>query len=80
MGVELKLSFLGLLILEYFEADVLESILFPTVVCCDGCRLADLVGMGVATAVGAQFVNAFPERVYVSRLFPLLMEAQRFGE
>jgi enoyl-CoA hydratase/3-hydroxyacyl-CoA dehydrogenase len=49
-------------------------------VCCDGCRLADLVGMGVSTAVGAQFVNAFPERVYVSRLFPLLMEAQRFGE
>jgi len=43
-------------------------------------RLADLVGMGVSTAVGAQFVNAFPERVYVSRLFPLLMEAQRFGE
>eukprot|EP00850_Spirogloea_muscicola_P011161 SM000068S20593 [mRNA] locus=s68:396121:402013:+ [translate_table: standard] len=43
-------------------------------------RLADLVGMGVALAVGAQFCNAFPDRSYASTLIPMLHDDQRFGE
>jgi len=43
-------------------------------------RLADLVGLGVAVAVGAQFVNSFPDRVYVSRLLPAMLQAERLGE
>ncbi|XP_024381161.1 glyoxysomal fatty acid beta-oxidation multifunctional protein MFP-a [Physcomitrium patens] len=43
-------------------------------------RLTDLVGFGVGAAVGAQFVKAFPDRVYVSKLLPRMLEAQRLGE
>lgn len=43
-------------------------------------RLTDLVGFGVGVAVGAQFVNSFPDRVYVSHLIPKMLEAQRLGE
>lgn len=43
-------------------------------------RLADLVGMGVALAVGTQFFNAFPDRAYASTLIPAMHEDKRFGE
>ena len=46
-----------------------------------GCcyRLADLVGFEVGVASGMTFIEAFPERVYKSMLFPLLMEDKRLG-
>ncbi|KAF8011152.1 hypothetical protein BT93_J1695 [Corymbia citriodora subsp. variegata] len=43
-------------------------------------RLADLVGFGVAIATGAQFIQNFPERTYISMLTPLLQEDKRLGE
>ncbi|CAK9207782.1 unnamed protein product [Sphagnum troendelagicum] len=43
-------------------------------------RLTDLVGFGVGVAVGAQFVKTFPDRVYVSQLIPLMLQAKRLGE
>ncbi|GFR46239.1 hypothetical protein Agub_g7785 [Astrephomene gubernaculifera] len=43
-------------------------------------RLNDLVGSDIGLHVGANFVTSFPERVYVSRLIPLLNEAKRLGE
>ncbi|XP_047311340.1 glyoxysomal fatty acid beta-oxidation multifunctional protein MFP-a-like [Impatiens glandulifera] len=43
-------------------------------------RLCDLVGFGVATATGSQFVTNFPERVYKSALVTLLQEDKRAGE
>ena len=45
-----------------------------------GCyRLADLVGFEVGVASGMTFIEAFPERVYKSMLFPFLMEDKRLG-
>lgn len=43
------------------------------------CRLADLVGFGVAIATGMQFVENFPERTYKSMLIPLMQEDGRAG-
>ena len=43
------------------------------------CRLADLVGFGVAIATGMQFVENFPERTYKSMLLPLMQEDKRGG-
>ena len=43
-------------------------------------RLNDLVGSDIGLHVGANFVEAFPERVYASQLIPLLNEAKRLGE
>lgn len=43
------------------------------------CRLADLVGFGVAIATGMQFVENFPERTYKSLLIPLMQEDGRAG-
>lgn len=43
-------------------------------------RLSDLVGSDIGLHVGKNFVDSFPERVYVSRIFPLLVEAKRLGE
>jgi hypothetical protein len=43
-------------------------------------RLADLVGFGVAVATGMQYLENFPERVYKSMLFPLMMEDNRAGK
>ena len=44
------------------------------------CRLADLVGFGVAVATGMQYLENFPERVYKSMLLPLMMEDKRAGK
>jgi len=44
------------------------------------CRLADLVGFGVAIATGSQFIQNFPERTYKSMLIPLLQEDKRAGK
>jgi enoyl-CoA hydratase/3-hydroxyacyl-CoA dehydrogenase len=30
--------------------------------------------------VGKNFIESFPERVYISHMFPLLVEAKRLGE
>ncbi|KAH6554953.1 hypothetical protein KP509_1Z294000 [Ceratopteris richardii] len=43
-------------------------------------RLADLVGFEVGVASGMTYLEAFPDRVYKSMLFPLLMEDKRLGE
>jgi 3-hydroxyacyl-CoA dehydrogenase len=43
-------------------------------------RLSDLVGSDIGLHVGKNFVDSFPERVYVSRIFPLMVEAKRLGE
>jgi len=43
-------------------------------------RLSDLVGSDIGLHVGKNFVESFPERVYVSQIFPLLVEAKRLGE
>lgn len=43
-------------------------------------RLSDLVGADIGLHVGKNFVDSFPERVYVSQIFPLLVEAKRLGE
>ncbi|KAL2653055.1 hypothetical protein R1flu_021183 [Riccia fluitans] len=42
--------------------------------------LADLVGFGVAVAVGQQHLNAHPERSYRSLLIPNLMKEGRLGQ
>jgi hypothetical protein len=44
------------------------------------CRLADLVGLGVALATGMQYIESFPERVYKSMLIPLMFEDKRAGK
>jgi enoyl-CoA hydratase/3-hydroxyacyl-CoA dehydrogenase len=44
------------------------------------CRLNDLVGSDIGLHVGKNFVESFPERVYVSQLIPLLNAAKRLGE
>ncbi|KAH7445114.1 hypothetical protein KP509_02G107300 [Ceratopteris richardii] len=43
-------------------------------------RLADLVGFEVGVASGMTYIEAYPDRVYKSKLFPLLMEEKRLGE
>lgn len=43
-------------------------------------RLADLVGFEVGVASGMTYIEAFPDRVYKSMLFPMLMEDKRLGE
>lgn len=43
-------------------------------------RLSDLVGSDIGLHVGKNFVDSFPERVYISQIFPLLVEAKRLGE
>lgn len=43
-------------------------------------RLNDLVGSDIGLHVGKNFVDSFPERVYTSRLIPLLNELKRLGE
>ena len=43
------------------------------------CRLADLVGFGVAIATGMQFVENFPERTYKSMLIPIMQDDKRAG-
>lgn len=43
-------------------------------------RLADLVGMEVGVHVGKNFIEDFPERVYVSPLIPSMLDAKRLGE
>ncbi|KAI8012329.1 hypothetical protein LOK49_LG06G03392 [Camellia lanceoleosa] len=42
-------------------------------------RLCDLVGFGVATATGTQFVENFPESTYKSMLIPIMQEDKRAG-
>ncbi|KAL3690855.1 hypothetical protein R1sor_004506 [Riccia sorocarpa] len=42
--------------------------------------LADLVGFGVAVAVGQQNLNAYPDRSYKSMLIPNLMKDGRLGQ
>jgi enoyl-CoA hydratase/3-hydroxyacyl-CoA dehydrogenase len=43
-------------------------------------RLSDLVGSDIGLHVGKNFVDSFPQRVFVSSIFPLLVEAKRLGE
>lgn len=43
-------------------------------------RLNDLVGSDVGLHVGKNFLDSFPERVYISRIIPLLNEHKRLGE
>lgn len=43
------------------------------------CRLADLVGFGVAIATGTQFIENFPERTYKSMIIPIMQEDKRAG-
>ena len=43
-------------------------------------RLNDLVGSDVGLHVGKNFLDAFPDRVHVSHLIPLLNQHKRLGE
>lgn len=43
-------------------------------------RLADLVGFEVGVASGMTYIEAYPDRVYKSMLFPMMMEDKRLGE
>ncbi|MCO5579515.1 hypothetical protein L7F22_033370 [Adiantum nelumboides] len=43
-------------------------------------RLADLVGFEVGVASGTTYIQAYPDRVYKSMLFPMLIEDKRLGE
>uniref|UniRef100_A0A0A9E7S6 3-hydroxyacyl-CoA dehydrogenase n=1 Tax=Arundo donax TaxID=35708 RepID=A0A0A9E7S6_ARUDO len=43
-------------------------------------RLADQVGFGVALATGMQYLENFPERLYKSKLIPLMIKDNRTGE
>lgn len=43
-------------------------------------RLNDLVGSDIGLHVGKNFVESFPERVYVSHIIPLLNQHKRLGE
>jgi len=43
-------------------------------------RLSDLVGADIGMHVGKNFVEAFPERVYVTRLMILMNNHKRLGE
>eukprot|EP00879_Flechtneria_rotunda_P030936 GHRR01033692.1.p1 GENE.GHRR01033692.1~~GHRR01033692.1.p1 ORF type:complete len:189 (-),score=39.02 GHRR01033692.1:116-682(-) len=59
---------------------------YPGSCCClhlcspnDTCCLHALCS-DIGLHVGKNFVESFPERVYVSQVFPLLVEAKRLGE
>jgi enoyl-CoA hydratase/3-hydroxyacyl-CoA dehydrogenase len=39
-----------------------------------------LICSDIGLHVGKNFVESFPQRVYVSSIFPLLVEAKRLGE
>ncbi|KAI5058429.1 hypothetical protein GOP47_0026599 [Adiantum capillus-veneris] len=43
-------------------------------------RLADLVGFEVGVAAGSTYIQAYPDRVYKSMLFPMLIADKRLGE
>lgn len=43
-------------------------------------RLNDLVGADIGLHVGKNFVDSFPERVYISKLIPLMNQHKRLGE
>ena len=43
-------------------------------------RLNDLVGSDVGLHVGKNFLDAFPDRVHVSHLIPLMNQHKRLGE
>jgi enoyl-CoA hydratase/3-hydroxyacyl-CoA dehydrogenase len=43
-------------------------------------RLNDLVGSDIGLHVGKNFVDSFPERVYISQIIPLLNQNKRLGE
>lgn len=43
-------------------------------------RLNDLVGSDIGLHVGKNFVDSFPERVYISQVIPLLNQHKRLGE
>lgn len=60
---------------------ITEQFLFPDILilCYLICRLADLVGFGVAVATGMQYIQNFPERTYKSMLIPLMQEDKRAG-
>lgn len=42
--------------------------------------MIDLVGLGVATAIGTQFVKNFPDRAYKSMLLHIMQESNQAGE
>lgn len=44
------------------------------------CRLSDLVGADIGMHVGKNFVEAFPDRVYITQLMILLNKYKRLGE
>ncbi|PKA62965.1 Glyoxysomal fatty acid beta-oxidation multifunctional protein MFP-a [Apostasia shenzhenica] len=43
-------------------------------------RMVDLVGFGVAVAIGVQYLQSFPDRCYKSMLMPLMLKDKRSGE
>ena len=43
-------------------------------------RLSDLVGADIGMHVGKNFVEAFPDRVYVTQLMTLMNKHKRLGE
>ena len=43
-------------------------------------RLNDLVGSDIGLHVGKNFLESFPERVYISQVIPLLNQHKRLGE
>ncbi|KAI5084489.1 hypothetical protein GOP47_0000658 [Adiantum capillus-veneris] len=43
-------------------------------------RLSDLVGFEVGAASGSTYIQAYPDRVYKSMLFPMLIQDKRLGE
>jgi hypothetical protein len=47
---------------------------------CSPCRLNDLVGSDIGLHVGKNFLDSFPERVYISSLIPLMNQHKRLGE
>lgn len=61
-----------------FDPVLLIPLYVPLYFLCS-CRLADLVGFGVAIATGMQFIENFPERTYKSMLIPMMQEDGRAG-
>eukprot|EP00983_Pelagomonas_calceolata_P119517 1160614-Pelagomonas_calceolata.AAC.6 len=43
-------------------------------------RLNDLVGSDVGFHVGKNFLDSFPDRVYISQLIPMMNQLKRLGE
>lgn len=43
-------------------------------------RLNDLVGSDVGFHVGKNFLESFPDRVYISQLIPIMNQLKRLGE